>query len=49
MNDYSFTLNYYINKFMLARLAYHYTYVRNSGSGINRGVNIIQARLQFKF
>lgn len=48
-NDYSVTFNYYINKYMLARLGWHYTDVRSSDATFNRHVNIIQARLQFKF
>lgn len=49
MNDYCVTLNYYINKYMLARLGWHYTDVRASATTPNRHVNIIQARIQFKF
>lgn len=48
-NDYSVTLNYYINKYMLARLRYSYTDVRNSSVMENRHVNAIQARLQILF
>lgn len=48
-NDYSVTLNYYINKYMVARLRYSYTDVSQSAVQRNRHVNIIQARLQFKF
>ncbi len=48
-NDWNLTLNYYINKYMLARLRYSYTDVRNSAVCDRRGVNIIQARLQFVF
>lgn len=48
-NDYSVTLNYYINKYMVARLRYSYTDVRDSSVQHNRHVNIVQARLQFKF
>ena len=57
-NDYSVTFNYYINKYMLARLRYSYTDLRKSGSVNELGevtfapkshVNIIEARLQFMF
>lgn len=48
-NDWNLTLNYYINKYMIARLRYSYTDVRNSSVCERRGVNIIQARLQFVF
>lgn len=49
VNDYSVTFNYYINKYMLCRLRYSYTDVHDSDVQHNRGVNIIQARLQIKF
>lgn len=48
-NDWSVTFNYYINKYVMARLRYSYTDVRNSAVCDRRGVNIIQARLQFVF
>lgn len=48
-NDYSVTLNYYFNKYMLARLGWRYTDVRDSSVSPKRHVNIIQLRLQFKF
>lgn len=48
-NDYSVTLNYYINKYMVARLRYSYTNVSQSCAQRNRHVNIVQARIQFKF
>lgn len=48
-NDASITLNYYINKYIIARLRYSYTDVRNSIAQPDRHVNIIQARLQVKF
>lgn len=48
-NDYSITANYYINKYMLARLRYSYTNVRGSSTVENRHANIIQARLQVIF
>lgn len=49
VNDFSFTANYYINKYMMARLGWHYTKLAHSDVNPNRHVNIIQARLQFKF
>ncbi|MDE5874114.1 MAG: ATPase [Muribaculaceae bacterium] len=48
-NDYSVTFNYYINKYMIARLRYSYTNIRSSDVQFPRHVNIIQARLMFKF
>lgn len=53
-NDYSVTLNYYINKYLTARLRYSYTNLFNSRDDANKlipesHVNIVQARLQFKF
>lgn len=48
-NDWSVTANYYVNKYVLARIRYSYTQVRNSAVRNNCGVNIIQARLQFVF
>ena len=48
-NDISVTFNYYINKYMLCRLRYSYTNVRNSETVPNDHVNIIEARIQFKF
>lgn len=48
-NDYSVTFNYYINKYILARLRYSYTDVRNSAVQSDRHVNAIQARLQIIF
>lgn len=48
-NDWSLTLNYYINKYMVWRLRYSYTDVRNSAVRADGGVNIIQTRLQFVF
>lgn len=48
-NDYSVTLNYYINKYMLCRLNWTYSNIRESSVMFNRHVNIIQARIQFKF
>lgn len=48
-NDYSVTFNYFINKYMIARLRYSYTDVRNSDVVKRRHENIIQARIQFQF
>lgn len=48
-NDVSLTLNYYINRYMLARLRYSYTDVSSSAVQRNRHVNIIQARFQVLF
>lgn len=50
-NDFSVTLNYYINKYMLARLRYSYTDVRDSEAleFHKCHVNTIQARLQILF
>lgn len=48
-NDYSLTANYYINKYMIARLRYSYTSVHGSCVTPDRNINTIQARLQFVF
>lgn len=48
-NDFSVTFNYYINKYMIARLRYSYTNEWGSTATPNNHVNIIQARLMFKF
>lgn len=48
-NDYSVTLNYYINKYMLCRLRWSYTNLRNSADLPRNHVNIVEARVQFKF
>ncbi|MDE6577069.1 MAG: ATPase [Muribaculaceae bacterium] len=48
-NDYSVTFNYYINKYLIARLRYSYTNVRASDATFPRHENIIQARIMFKF
>lgn len=45
----SLTFNYYINKYMVVRLRYSYNNIRQSSAIDNMHVNIIQARLQFKF
>lgn len=48
-NDFSLSLNYYLNKYVLFRLGYRYDYVRDSQVSPNRHVNMIQARVQVKF
>lgn len=48
-NDIAVTFNYYINKYMLCRLRWSYTNLRNSADEPNNHVNIIEARVQFKF
>lgn len=48
-NDYSITFNYYINKYMLCRLRYSYTQVRQAADIPRNHVNIVEARVQFKF
>lgn len=48
-NDYSVTFTYNITKWMLARLRYSYTDVRANPEAPDRHVNIIQARVMFKF
>lgn len=51
-NDASCTFNYYINKYMIARLRYSYTNVRDryvEGLLPKRHVNTIEARLQIIF
>lgn len=48
-NDYSVTFNYYINKYMLCRLRYSYTNIRNAADMPDNHVNIVEARVQFKF
>ena len=51
-NDASCTFNYYINKYMIARLRYSYTTVRDryiNNMLDRRHVNIIEARVQIKF
>lgn len=47
-NTISATLNYYINKYMLARLNYSYTHTFN-GAPLNTDLNVIQARIQIIF
>ena len=48
-SDYSLTANYYINKYMIVRLRYSYTDVRESPVAPRGSINTIQARLQFVF
>lgn len=48
-NDYAVTFNYYINKYMLCRLRYSYTNVRDAADVPTNHVNIVEARVQFKF
>ena len=51
-NDANCTINYYINKYMIARLRYSYTNVRDRRVGdltAKRHVNLIEARLQIIF
>lgn len=48
-SDYSVTLNYYLNKYITCRLRWSYTNVHKSDVQFDRHVNIIQARIQFKF
>lgn len=51
-NDASCTFNYYINKYMIARLRYSYTTVRDrrvENMLDRRHVNILEARVQIKF
>ena len=48
-NDISATFNYYLTKYVIFRLRYSYTNVRAADFTPNRHVNIIQARVMFKF
>lgn len=48
-NDYSVTFNYYLNKYIICRLRYNYTNQRAAYFSPNRHVNMIQARVMFKF
>lgn len=48
-NDYSFTLNYYLNKYITCRLRYSYTTLREASFMTNRNENIVQARVMFLF
>ncbi|MDE6297303.1 MAG: OprO/OprP family phosphate-selective porin [Muribaculaceae bacterium] len=48
-NDYSVTLNYYLNKYITCRLRYSYTTLRDAAFSEDRNQNIIQARVMFLF
>lgn len=48
-NDASLTFNYYVNKYVIARLRYCYTNVKDGDVIPNRHVNMVQARIQVKF
>lgn len=48
LNDFSATLNYQINKYMIARLHYSYTHTWD-GAPVNTSLNAIMARLQVIF
>lgn len=48
-NDYSVTFNYYLNKYIICRLRYNYTNQRLASFTPNHHVNMIQARVMFKF
>lgn len=48
-NDYSVTLNYYLNKYITCRLRYSYTTLRDASFAADRNQNIIQARVMFLF
>ena len=49
LNDLSATLNYYINKYMIARLHYSYTHTWGRADAPSMSVNGIMARLQIIF
>lgn len=49
LNDFSATLNYYINKYMIARLHYSYTYAWDRAGASPVSLNAIMARLQIIF
>lgn len=49
LNDFSATLNYYINKYMIARLHYSYTYAWDRAGASPTTLNGIMARLQVIF
>lgn len=49
LNDFSATLNYYINKYMIARLHYSYTHTWGGAEANNKSLNAIMARLQVIF
>lgn len=48
-NDASVTFNYYVNKYMICRLRYSYTNVHSSATVPTGHVNMVEARIQFKF
>lgn len=49
LNDVSFTVNYYINKYMIWRFRYSYTDVRDKSDSPNIHLNAIQTRFQIIF
>lgn len=49
LNDFVVDLNYYINKYMIWRLRYSYTNVKNRAGFDNQSLNAIQTRFQFIF
>ena len=49
LNDFSATLNYYINKYMIARLHYSYTHTWDGPAATPISLNCIMARLQVIF
>lgn len=49
MNDLSFTVNYYINKYMIWRLRYSYTDVKNRVGVDNQSLSAFQTRFQVIF
>lgn len=48
-SEYSATFNYYINKYMIARLRYGYTMLHGSSLHNSSNTSIIQARMMFYF
>lgn len=48
-HDVSLTFNYYINRYVTARLRWSYTNVGDRGEEPDRHVNMIQARVQLRF
>lgn len=49
IDDFGFTLNYYINKYFIARLHYSYTHTRDRGTFAPMTLNGFMARLQVLF
>ena len=49
VNDLSCTVNYYINRYMVAKLRYSYTHTFDRAGFDPESINAIQARLQFIF